>query len=63
MHEGEVEYEFNEGATNRPGQTSDQERDVKAVSGQLARLQARYGPAVVNEALKRATVTKGRERE
>jgi len=56
MHEGEVEYEFNEGSTNRPGGLAPREAEVMLVGNRLAQLYRDHGPAAVNEAIRRATV-------
>jgi len=58
MHEGEIEYEFNEGAANRATQKPSEEV-VQEVASRLALLRNTYGQAAATEAIKRATVTEG----
>ena len=53
MHQGEVEYEFDEGV-RRP-RVDAREREVVAVTGQLALLRVHHGQAAVDEAIRRTT--------
>ena len=58
MHEGETEYEFNEGAIcPKPEPREDA---VREVSSRLALLRKTHGSAAVAEALRRAMVTEDR---
>ena len=52
MHQGEVEYEFDEGV-RRP-RVDARECEVAAVTGQLALLRVHHGQAAVDEAVRRA---------
>ena len=52
MHQGEVEYEFDEGV-RRP-RVDAREREVAAVTGQLALLRVHHGQTAVDEAIRRA---------
>ena len=52
MRENEIEYEFDEGAANP--RVDAREREVVAVTGQLALLRVHHGQAAVDEAVRRA---------
>ena len=54
MREGEIEYEFDEGAANRAGGLNPRQESIVMASNGLAILYREFGQAAVDEAVRRA---------